>query len=71
MSKPFPYWVRLIVVASLSVALSFNSAFAEEGSFAHCGGGPFRMLSSCPAPVRCAPAPLPPPVVDMVMELRS
>jgi hypothetical protein len=40
MSKPFPYWLRLSIVSSLSVLLSFNPAFA--GRVIHraaCGSG--------------------------------
>ncbi len=63
MSKPFPYWLRLSIVSSLSVLLSFNPAFA--GRIIHraaCGNG-FRapsvtwVTSDCCGPVIAAAPP--------------
>ncbi len=51
MSKPFPYWLRLPIVASLAVLLTFNPAFAGR-------------ILSCKARKACQPVTCCPVTVD-------
>jgi len=57
MSKPFPYWIRLFVVSTLSILLTFNPVFAG------------RLLSrtkcSKPTIAACKPTPCCPPAQEI------
>ncbi len=60
MSKPFPYWLRLSIVSSLSVLLSFNPAFGGRLLFRHLAAKHACRVPACVAqPNECCSMAMP------------